>query len=289
MWGAQDAFHFVWRRMSGDVTLTANVRIKGADGNPHRKAGLMIRQGLAPSDPYADAMVHGDGLTSLQYREKAGETTLEVRSPVPLPQAVRLERRGNTFTLFVTGPDRQFKAVGSAAVALADPVYVGLAVCSHDVNVLESAVFSDVEISGGPPAAAGDDEAAPVESSLEVIAPDGTGRRVVYRAEKRFEAPNWSRDGKLLIFNSGGRLYTIPVNGGEPAELNIGSAVHCNNDHGLSPDGKWLAISNSPQGKSLIYVVPITGGEPRLVTPLGPVLLAWLVCGWENAGILRGA
>ena len=268
MWGTKDAFHFVWRRVSGDVTLTADVKLQGGGGNPHRKAGLMIRQGLAPADPYADAMVHGDGLTSLQYREKAGETTEEVRSPLSSPQAVRLERRGNTFTLLVAGPDREFRPVGSVAVVLADPVYVGLVVCSHDVNVLESAVFSHVEILSGPPA--DDDEAAPVESSLEVIAADGTGRRVVYKAEKRFEAPNWSRDGKFLIFNSGGHLYTISANGGEPVELNTGSAVHCNNDHGLSPDGKWLAISNSSQGKSLIYVLPIAGGEPRLVTPHGP-------------------
>ena len=269
MWGTQDAFHFVWRRVSGDVMLTADVRLQGEGGNPHRKAGLMIRQGLGPSDPYTDAMVHGEGLTSLQYREKAGETTQEVRSPLSSPQTVRLERRGNTFTLFVAGPDREFKPVGSATVILADPVYVGLVVCSHDANVLESAVFSHVEVSGRP-RAGGEEEVAPVESSLEVIAPDGTGRRVVYKAEKRIEAPNWSRDGKLLIFNSGGHLYTISVNGGEPAELNTGSAVHCNNDHGLSPDGKWLAISNSPQGKSLIYVLPVKGGEPRLVTPLGP-------------------
>ena len=113
MWDTQDAFHFVWRRVSGDVTLTAEVKLQGAGGNPHRKAGLMVRQGLGPSDPYADVMVHGDGLTSLQYRKKAGATTLEVRSPLPSPQAVRLERRGNTFTLFVAGTDHEFKPVGS--------------------------------------------------------------------------------------------------------------------------------------------------------------------------------
>src|SRR6516165_10458642 len=164
MWGTQDAFHFVWRRVSGDVTLTADVKLQGGGGNPHRKAGLMIRQGLAPSDPYADAMVHGDGLTSLQYRVKGGETTQEVRSPLSSPQSVRLERRGNTFTLLVASADREFKPVGSVAVALSDPVYVGLVVCSHDVNVLENAVFSNVEILSGPPPA-GDDEAPPVESS----------------------------------------------------------------------------------------------------------------------------
>jgi len=268
MWEAADAFHFVWRRVSGDVTLTADVRLLGSGGNEHRKAGLMIRQGLGPSDAYADAILHGDGLTSLQYREKAGETTLEVRSPVSSPHALRLERRGNTFTLSVAGANREFKPVGSAAVELRDPVYVGLVVCSHDAQALQTAAFAQVDVLSSPPAA--DDEDAPVESSLEVIASDGTERRVVYKAQKRFEAPNWSRDGHSLIFNSGGRLHTIPATGGEPRELNTGSAVHCNNDHVLSPDGRWLAISNSPQDDSLIYILPRTGGEPRRVTPLGP-------------------
>jgi Tol biopolymer transport system component len=119
-----------------------------------------------------------------------------------------------------------------------------------------------------------------VESRLEVISADGTERRVVYRANGRFEAPNWSRDGKSLIFNSGGHLYTISVSGGEPRELNTGSAVHCNNDHCLSPDGKELAISNSPEEKSLVYVLPATGGEPRLITLLGPSYLH----GWSPDG-----
>ncbi len=268
IWGSSDAFHFVWRRVAADVTLTAYVKLQGTGGNPHRKAGLMVRQGLGPSDAYADAVIHGNGLTSLQYREKAGGPTLEVRSPLSSPQALRLERRGNAFTLFAAGADQEFKPAGSAAVDLHGPVYAGLVVCSHDASALERAVFSRVEISSPPSAA--NDQNAPVESSLEAISPDGTERRVVYKVEKRFEAPNWSRDGNFLIFNSGGRLYTIPVDGGEPRELNTGSAIHCNNDHGLSPDGKRLAISNSPQGKSLIYVLPITGGEPRLVTPLGP-------------------
>jgi TolB protein len=109
-----------------------------------------------------------------------------------------------------------------------------------------------------------------VESRLEIISVNGKDRRVVYREKARFEAPNWSRDGKYLLFNREGRIYTILVEGGRPHPLNTGSATHCNNDHGLSPDGKLLAISNSPNEKSLIFVVPVKGGEPRLITPLGP-------------------
>jgi Tol biopolymer transport system component len=110
----------------------------------------------------------------------------------------------------------------------------------------------------------------PVESSLEIISLDGHERHVVYRAEKHFEAPNWSRDGKLLLINCAGRLYTVPVKGGEPKLLDTGEAIHCNNDHGFSPDGRWLAISNSTDGVSLVYVLPAGGGKPRQVTPRGP-------------------
>ncbi|MGH9344798.1 MAG: hypothetical protein ACRD19_13695 [Terriglobia bacterium] len=147
MWAGTDAFHYVWRRWKGDVTLTADIAITTPTGSPHRKAALMIRQGLGPSDPYADAALHGVGLTALQYRQKEGADTLEVISPVSSPKSLRLERRGNTFTIFVAGADGQFKKVGSADVELHDPVYVGLAVCAHDANALTTAVFSNVKIS----------------------------------------------------------------------------------------------------------------------------------------------
>jgi Tol biopolymer transport system component len=109
-----------------------------------------------------------------------------------------------------------------------------------------------------------------VESTLEVIEVATGERRIVYRSLSHFEAPNWSPDGLLLLFNSNGRLYTIPPDGDLPTLLDTGFADRCNNDHGISFDGKWLAISHSPDDRSLIYVLPATGGTPRLVTQKGP-------------------
>jgi TolB protein len=151
MWGAADAFHFVWKRLSGDVTLTASVWLQGTIGNPHRKAGLMIRQGVGASDAYADALVHADGLTSLQYREKEGSQTQEVRAEATAPKFLRLERRGNNFTLFVADADRHFARVGFATVVLHDPVYVGLAVCAHDAEAQQTAIFRDVQLKAQTP------------------------------------------------------------------------------------------------------------------------------------------
>ena len=111
-----------------------------------------------------------------------------------------------------------------------------------------------------------------LESTLETIAIASKDRRVVRHAREHFEAPNWSRDGKELFFNRGGRLYALLAEGGEPRPIDTGFATGCNNDHGLSPDGTLLAISDQSQGdgRSLIYTLPAAGGAPRRITALAP-------------------
>lgn len=110
-----------------------------------------------------------------------------------------------------------------------------------------------------------------LQSSLETYNIETGEREVIYRVRDHIEAPNWSPDGTYFLFNSNGKLYTIPVEGGEPSELNTGFADNCNNDHGFSPDGTMLAISHSPEGEgSKIYVLPASGGTPRLVTEKAP-------------------
>jgi TolB protein len=146
IWAAQDAFQFVWKRLSGDVSLTADVKFIGAGTVAHRKAALMIRQSLEPDAPYADVALHGDGLTSLQFRPKAGAMTQEMRSALKGPVRIRIERKGNEMMVYAGNPGEQLQPVGPATVVLQDPVYAGLAVCSHDANVLETAIFSNVRV-----------------------------------------------------------------------------------------------------------------------------------------------
>jgi len=95
---------------------------------------------------------------------------------------------------------------------------------------------------------------------------------VVYVAPEHFEAPNWTRDGAAFLFNSNGHILRLPVSGGAPATIDTGFAVGCNNDHGISPDSKWLAISDQSQEehRSLVYLVPIEGGAPRRITKNSP-------------------
>jgi len=267
IWGNVDAFHFAWRKLAGDAALTARVRWQGAGRNAHRKAGWMIRQSLDADAPYVDAVVHGNGLTSLQYRRVRGGPTEEIQSPIKAPAALWLERQGDVFTLSVSRNGRDFAPVGSLSVILPETVYAGLAVCSHDDSVTETAALSGVALQslGQAPA-----KERVVESTLEIVSVPSGERRIVYRARQHFEAPNWSRDGRSLLFNSNGRLYTISIQGGEPTLQDTGLARKCNNDHGFSFDGRWLALSDQHNGPSRIYVVPSAGGTPRLVTPLGP-------------------
>jgi lactoylglutathione lyase len=146
IWAAADAFQFAWKKLSGDFAISADIRFEGAGAVGHRKATLMIRQSLDAASAYADAAAHGDGLTSLQFRPAANGQTLEVRSDLKGPVRLRIERRGDQFMMYAGNPGEELKPSGPAPVALTDPVYVGLAVCSHDANILETAVFSNVTI-----------------------------------------------------------------------------------------------------------------------------------------------
>ena len=80
LWSTVDAFHFVWKKVSGDVSLTADIDFpaKTENPNPHRKALLMFRQSLDTDGVYADAAQHGSGLTALQYRLAVGATTQDI-------------------------------------------------------------------------------------------------------------------------------------------------------------------------------------------------------------------
>ena len=79
MWGTEDAFYYVWKKAEGDLTLKIDVEWIGKGKQLHRKAGWMVRAGLENDDPYVDAVIHGDGLISMQYRTTKGGTTNEVQ------------------------------------------------------------------------------------------------------------------------------------------------------------------------------------------------------------------
>ncbi len=269
MWADDDEFHFVWKKMSDNVSLTADIAFANLEGNAHKKAVLMFRQGLEKDSAYADVALHASGLTSLQYREEKGGDSHEIQAKMSAPARLRLVKRGDYVYLYLAEAGGEFQVTGaSIRLPLQAPFYVGIGVCSHNKDTVEKATFSRVELVT-PPAPVGEPK---LYSTLETVAIANTERRVVYVAQDHFEAPNWMRDGSTFLFNSNGRIMRLPVTGGTPTAIDTGFAIRCNNDHGISPDSKWIAISDQSQEDhhSLVYVVPIEGGTPRRVTRNSP-------------------
>jgi hypothetical protein len=269
IWGTADALQYVWKKVTGDVSLSAEIAFATTTGDPHKKAVLMVRQSLDADAAYADAAIHASGLTSLQAREAKGAATHEVQANLTAaPKRVKIVKAGAYFYLYVAGDGEELHlAGGSMKVPLQGPFYVGIGLSAHNKDAIETAVFRNVEVTPAPPASG----QPKLYSTLETITVASTDRRVVYVAPGRFEAPNWTKDN-LLLFNADGRLHRIPVDGGKPETIDTGFATRLNNDHGISPDGTTMAISDQSQEprQSLIYVVPIGGGTPRRVTQKSP-------------------
>lgn len=290
MWAAADHFHYVWKKVSGDVSLEAAIAFVATKPDtgapdPHRKAALIIRQTLDADSVYADAAVHGDGLTSLQWRDATGAVTHEVQSNVVGPKRLRLDKRGAYVAMSIAGAGEELHPAGGAArIDLTGEFYVGIGVSAHNPGRLETAAFSNVAL-GVPPAITG---TPTIVNTLETISLRSKDRRVAYVVTQpgRIEAPNWFPDAtNTLYFNTGGRLFKVqaeppgtkpnPARLRVPAPVDLGDLTRINNDHGISNDGRFWAISDQSQtidGKrpSLIYVVPAAGGAARRVTDQGP-------------------
>jgi len=121
-----------------------------------------------------------------------------------------------------------------------------------------------------------------VISVLETVDVKTGARTVMAEFKDLIEAPNWTQDGKYLVYNSNGRIYTFDLATKVSTEIFSGIAVDCNNDHLISPDGKKIGVSHHTleDGQSRIYVFPIEGGEPTLITPMAPSYLH----GWSPDG-----
>lgn len=268
IWFAEDAFQFLSKQLSGDLVFRMDAGWEAEGKESHRKACAMVRQSLDADSPYVDVAMHGDGLIEMQYRATKGATTLAARTPILAPATVKLERDGDIFTVSASKSGGPFQTVGAVSIAMSDPVYVGLGVGAHNSANLETALISNVLLANR---VVKEGEKRVRETSLETLDIETGERKVVQRDRTLFEAPNWSRDGKQFYINREGGIWTLPVDGGEPARINTGVAIKCNNDHGLSTDGQWLGISSgSGEGGSRIYVVPAAGGEAREITPIGP-------------------
>jgi len=277
VWARVDAFHYLWKKVSGDVVLTADVSFPpAAYSHPpaeHRKAMLMIRQSLDVGAQQVSIHVHGIGMTALQHREQRGANTQSIELNIDaVPKTVRLEKRGDTFTMFISQKGEPLHQMGaSLKLRFAAPFYVGLGVTSHDADTTDRIVFRNVSLEA--PAAAPPPADLVLNSSLQILQVEDSARRaiVIATGRGRMNSPDWMPGHKNIYAYKEGQILRIPLqdplNGGKPEVVDTAGLVDCVGDYGVSPDGKSIALScaETKGGVRNLYVLPF-GGKPRQLT-----------------------
>lgn len=286
MWGTHDAFGYVWKPARGDLSLMARIVLQGQSSQGHRKAGVMFRQSLAPDAVYADVVVHGDGLTSLQYRAVAGGETREIQCALKAPAAVRLEKRGEYIQVALQNALGTFEPSGCAVrVPLRGGFYAGLVVCAHDSSGFETAHFEHVGL--GVPAKRSE---LPTWA-IEMVSPGSPSRRVLFHWNSPIEAASFTARGDSICFRNEGTLRRIVIGQDEAVDISAENAAACAvapigipaedkivgfGGHGpawlprLSPDRSLVAsifwkgasrYGRPEPGDYLLRVAPLAGGK----------------------------
>jgi len=279
IWFERDEFNYLFTPLEGNFILTANFRFEGKGTEDHRKTGWMLRTTTDDNSPHISAALHGNGLTVMQWRDYKGGAMKDPEDEVFAKDSsysvIQLERAGKVIFMRAAHEGEPLETVGSYEMMnLPDEILAGLFVCSHNPDISETVKVWNVRIDKPVPDNYSLSRDGAVGCRMETVNVSDGIRKVIWEKNGRFEAPNWMPDSKKLLFNMEGLIYTMPAAGGEPEVLNTGSVKGCNNDHGISFNGKLLAISSSKPGSqgggSAVFIVPLTGGEPTLITTETP-------------------
>jgi hypothetical protein len=162
VWYVRDEFRYLWKKMSGDISLAANIRFPDSLGYFDRKAVLVIRQSLEDNSKEAIAALHGDGMIHLAWRPEKGQRIRDMeyrigsrgaipggKSPDDLvtnhADRIGIEKRGDFFALFVSLDGETMHQFGAPVrLQLKEPFYVGIGFCSHLPDKRDTAILSDV-------------------------------------------------------------------------------------------------------------------------------------------------
>ncbi|PJJ79102.1 TolB family protein [Mucilaginibacter auburnensis] len=268
-----DPAYFLWRKIKGDFIITANVKfIPTVAANRYTKIGMMFRTGLDDHAKFIDVAKRGGQAAAMQYKTTVSG---EVKSNVSNPDVMQLERRGNVFRMWVAKQGDPFTVDSTTINYIEDEGYVGIFYVGAKTKGAAKVVFSNVRIT--VPAKVGFKPYTDyIGSNIEILDLATKNRRVIYQYNKSIQAPNWTRDGKKLLYNQDDLLYTYDLATNKATLLNTGDVKRNNNDHVISFNGKMLAISSfgprggPDNGRSIGYVVPITGGQPKRITTIAP-------------------
>ena len=261
IWAGRDAFGFAWKPMSGDAALAARIELQGTSAQEHRKAGLMFRQSLEPDSAYVDVVVHGNGLTSLQFRTEAGGPTREIQCAKQAPSAVRLEKRGDYVLLQMSDINGKFEPSGcTIKLAFRGVYYAGLAVCAHDNKAFETALFRHVSLGLLPK------RSEVRTSAIEIIPLGSLDRRVIYQTKSRLDSPSFTGAGNAVCFREDGRLvyFSLTANA-DPHLVGNENADECDLAHPITRSP--FLVSHEVKGKQAQIVRrDVRDGKPMRLT-----------------------
>ena len=272
IWNKADGCQLMWQPVHGDAELVACVMAIDNPGQVgHAKASLCIRESLDPGAKSVTMCVTPVDGTQFLYRDQTGGETIRIfpdaavqKKAVPkgkFPCWLKLIRRGNQFSGFESTDGKTWQLAAQIDLDLSADAIIGLAASSHTKDTLTKATFEHVQL--GKPSAVMSSNANNRVAQLTTMAIDGTEKRVILQSQN-IEAPNWSPDGKWLVFNGRGSLWRFPTRGGKPPEqISMGSLKGVNNDHVISPDGKTIYVSAFD---GHLYAVPFEGGQPRRIS-----------------------
>ena len=288
MWADHDDFHYVWKRMSGDVVADTTLEFvtpppaPDATGFLHRKGGIVLRQDLDADSAYVDVLRMGNQQMSLQYREVKGGPTRLIWVNTPRQGSVRLVKIGDYAYLSTLGTDGKLHpSGGSFKVHITGSYYIGLGVCPHDEMAQETMAFRDVHI-GALPSAIG----RPGGETLQTINIATVAEQTaLYHSAAPIVAAAWSPDSHWVYFRSAGlarravagdsatvEASTLPAQvASVPKTQQPDKAAGLGMSGRLSPDGKWLAYLTGTAGRAplasqdlVLHLVPVIDGEPVL-------------------------
>lgn len=303
MWADHDDFHYVWKRMSGDVTADTKLDFvtpappSGAMGFLHRKGGIVLRQDLDPDSAYVDVLRMGNQQMSLQYREVKGGPTRLIWVNTRRQGAVRLMKIGDYAYLFTVAADGKLRpAGGSFKLRISGSYFIGLGVCPHDETAREIMDFRDVHIAPLPRGVT-----KPRGETLQTVNIATVAEQTaLYHSQGHIVAAGWSPDSRWVYFNSGGAVRRAVAWDSDKVEAaassraapaSVGASVAGTRSIGiaqrLSPDGKWLAYLTGTAGRApstdqdlVLGVAPVIGRKP---VPDKAITLVKL---WGNAASL---
>ncbi|MCP8900428.1 TolB family protein [Gilvimarinus xylanilyticus] len=256
-----------WRQLQGDFIVRAEVHVNTSVS----LVGWQARATLESETSYVQALRDSKGEARLEFGDGSGADAY--RLPIDSPQVLQLERRGNRFIMSAAQFGQPFVVTSVSHRDLPSQLYVGLALWAPEGP--EGAKVSVRNLRYIKPAP---DTLVPYQeyigSRLEVLDMTSFKRRVLHSVDHSIQAPNWSRDGKSLIYNADdGLLYRYQLESGKISRIETGFANANNNDHVLSWDGQTLGISHhaeSEQGRSTIYTLPLEGSvRPTQITRPG--------------------